>query len=155
MKYSTKLSDTLHVLAFIALFHDGVSSAQIAESVRTHPSFVRQIISRLRKAGIVNTSRGKKSTCLARPAGSITMYEVYAAVEGDKPLLHLDIHTNPECGVGVNIQYAIGEFYECVQQAAYQEMTRITLANILERYRERVQACEGQISQEDKGSASG
>lgn len=141
MKYSTKLSDTLHILAFIALFSDGVTSAQIADSVRTHPSFVRQIISQLRKAGLVLSSRGKACTCLARPPEQISMYDVYRAVEGDKPLLHLDIHTNPECGVGVNIQYAIGGYYDLVQQAAFREMQQITLADILNSYHKRLQAC--------------
>ena len=33
------------------------------------------------------------------PADEITMLDIYRAVEGEKPLLHLDIDTNPECGV--------------------------------------------------------
>ena len=50
------------------------------------------------------------------------MLDIYRAVEGDKPLLHLDIHTNPECGVGVNIQLATGDFYREVQEAAEKKM---------------------------------
>ena len=36
------------------------------------------------------------------------MYDIYRAVEGDKPLLHLDTDTNPDCGIGINIQFALG-----------------------------------------------
>ena len=41
MKYSTKLSDTIHILIFIAL-GDGeqLSSTKIAESIKTNPAFV-------------------------------------------------------------------------------------------------------------------
>lgn len=72
------------------------------------------------------------------------MLDVYHAVEGDKPLLHLDIHTNPACGVGVNIQYAIGDYYEDVQHAAYDAMEKITLLDIMDRYKEKVEACDAQ-----------
>lgn len=136
MKYSTRLSDALHILVFVALYDGSVSSAQIAESVHTHPSFVRQIVSKLKAAGIVTGMRGKPCTTLARPKEDISMLDVYMAVEGDKSLLHLDIHTNPECGVGVNIQYAIGEYYEDIQRAASEEMARISLADIIARYEE-------------------
>ena len=36
------------------------------------------------------------------------------AIEGNKPLLHLDTHTNPECGIGINIQYSLQEYYDAV-----------------------------------------
>ena len=60
-------------------------------------------------------------------------------MEGEKPLLHLDIHTNPECGVGVNIQLSIGDFYREVQDAAEKKMQEITLKDIIERYYEHVE----------------
>ena len=62
------------------------------------------------------------------------MLDVYHAVEGNKPLLHLDVDTNPECGVGINIQLAIADFYRDVQQVAEQKMNEITLQNIIEQY---------------------
>lgn len=33
---------------------------------------------------------------------SLTLLDVYRDIEGDKPILHQDTHTNPDCGVGVN-----------------------------------------------------
>ena len=40
MKYSTKLSDTIHILIFIALGDDEqLSSTKIAESIKTNPAF--------------------------------------------------------------------------------------------------------------------
>ena len=46
MKYSTKLSDTVHVMVLIAINQEkSLSSASIAESVHTNPGFVRQLMS--------------------------------------------------------------------------------------------------------------
>ena len=111
MKYSTKLSDTIHLLVFLYLAEgDRITSAKIAESVKTNPAYIRQLMSALKKGGLITSDRGKANAALTRTVDRITMLDIYRAVEGEKPLLHLDIHTNPECGVGVNIQLAIGDF---------------------------------------------
>ena len=139
MAYSTKLSDALHLLVFIATERGAdLSSTAIAKSLAANPSSVRQLMGRLRRAGVITSVTGHARPELARPAQSISMLDVYHAVEGTKPLLHLDTHTNPKCGVGVNAQLVIGEFFRDVQQAAEDAMASISLAQIIEQYRERV-----------------
>ena len=135
MKYSTKLSDTLHILVFLSLVTDQrLTSARIAESVKTNPAYIRQLMSALNAAGIISNTQGQANASLLRSPDEITMLDVYHAVEGNKPLLHLDVDTNPECGVGINIQLAIADFYRDVQQVAEQKMNEITLQNIIEQY---------------------
>ena len=51
----------------------------------------------------------------------------------------MDTHTNPECGVGVNIQLALQEFYDKVQKDAEDSMAGISLADIIERFYQKVQ----------------
>ena len=98
MKYSTRLSDAAHVLALVAMSADEpLTSDAIATSIRTNPAFVRQLMSVMRKAGLVTSVRGHPRPSLARPASDISLFDIYRAVEGDKPLLHQDTHTNPEC----------------------------------------------------------
>ena len=43
---------------------------------------------------------------------AITLLDIYKAVEGDKSLLHLDTHTNPECGVGIYIQLSLQDYFD-------------------------------------------
>ena len=138
MKYSTKVSDAVHIMAFIAL-HPGVplSSDKIAESMKTNPGCVRQLMSALRKGGLLTSVRGHPRPALARAPWQITLLDVYRAVEGDKPLLHQDTHTNPACGEGVNIQLALGDCYVMVQRRAEEAMRSITLQEVLDRCRER------------------
>ncbi len=59
---------------------------------------------------------GHARPSLSKPADQITLLDIYKAVEGDKPLLHLDTHTNPECGVGINIQLSLQGFYNEIQK---------------------------------------
>ena len=59
MKYSTRVSDAVHILAFIALDPKGsLSSGSIAESIHTNPGCVRQLMSSLRKADLLFSIKG-------------------------------------------------------------------------------------------------
>lgn len=140
MKYSTKLSDAIHILLFIYLNPaDDLSSASIAKSIMTNPAYVRQIMSALKKAGFIQTQQGKAAATLIKELDQITMYDMYRAIEGEKPLLHLDTHTNPECGVGIDIQHSIGELYGEIQKTVEEKMKSMTLQLVLETYEERVE----------------
>ena len=139
MKYSTRLSDAVHILAFIALSPDcDLTSNKLAESIQTNPAYVRQLMSALRTGGLLVSVKGHPRPALAREPEKITLLDAYRAVEGDKPLLHQDTHTNPACGVGVNIQLALQSFYMDIQLAAENRMRQITLRDILDQYHARV-----------------
>ena len=144
MKYSTKLSDTIHLLVFLYLAEgDRITSAKIAESVKTNPAYIRQLMSALKKGGLISSDRGQANAALTRTADQITMLDIYRAVEGEKPLLHLDTHTNPECGVGIHIQLSLRDYFDQVQRTAEEEMEKITLQEILERYQEKLLHSDG------------
>lgn len=135
MKYPTRLSDAVHILTFIALHPDAnLTSEKIAESVQTNPAYVRQLMSALRRGGLLTSVKGHPRPALARQPDQITLLDAYRAVEGDKPLLHQDTHTNPACGVGMNIQLVLRDCYDLVQERAEESMRGITLQEILERY---------------------
>lgn len=96
MKYSTKLSDALHILVFLNMgAGQRITSARIAESVKTNPAYIRQLMVALKSAGIITSSQGQAKAELTRQPGEITVLDVYRAIEGNKPLLHWDIDTNP------------------------------------------------------------
>ena len=139
MKYSTQLSDAVHIMVFIAINPDSdLSSNAIATSIQTNPSFVRQIMMKLRKAELMTSVTGHAKPSLSKDAYQITLYDIYKAVEGEKPLLHLDTHTNPECGVGVNIQLALQDYYDEIQKTVEMKMKGISLQDIIDSYHGRV-----------------
>lgn len=61
-------------------------------------------------------------------------------ITGRRPLLHLDTHTNPECGVGMNIQLALKDYYDDVRAAAEAKMSQISLQDIIDSYHQRAEA---------------
>ena len=76
MKYPTKLSDAVHILAFIALRpEEALTSEKIAESVQTNPAYVRQLMSALRKGGLLISVKGHPRPALAKEPLQITLLD--------------------------------------------------------------------------------
>jgi len=139
MKKSVKLSDSVHALVLIATdpFHN-LTSARLAESIKTNPSFVRQIMIKLKKAGIIESVTGHPQPHLALDAKKISLLDIYRAVEGDTPLLQLDTNINPECGPGVNIQLSLKDYYGEIQKNIEKQMAAVSLKNIIDNYEQRL-----------------
>lgn len=132
MRYSHKLSDAVHILAYIEIYHDNdLSSTAIALSVESNPGLVRRLMSALRTAGLLATQRGTATPELTRDPAEISLLAIYRAVETDDNLLHIDDQTNPQCIVGGNIQETLRAAYAKVQSAAEAQMATITLASLI------------------------
>lgn len=145
MKYSTKLSDAVHIMVFIELSNQIIlTSTEIAASIQTNPAYVRQLMAKLKAAGLIQSRRGQAKPCLDRKPEEITLLDVYRAVEGTKPLLHLDTHTNPECHVGVYIQYALQDYYDEIQQEAEKRMNEIRLSDVIRTFRKKYEIQGGE-----------
>lgn len=132
MKYSYKLSDAIHLLSYLDIYKDGdLSSKAIANSIESNPSIVRQLMSDLRKAGIIETQKGKADPTLKKDPKDISLYDIYQAINMDHTLLHIDPKTNPKCIVGGNIQHSLNHFYDEIEDFAYTRMKQITLADVI------------------------
>lgn len=133
MRYSTQLSDAVHILAYLAVFSPNgpVSSPVLAASIETNPTNVRKIMGKLRQHGLIHTVNGQAKPTLSRSADSITLFDVFTSIQGTTKLIEVDEHTNPRCIIGANIQKALEKEYDRLQQAAENEMKHVTLADIL------------------------
>ena len=59
MKYSHKFSDAIHILVYLAIYKDGdLSSKAIAASVEANASVIRNLMSDVRKAGLIEIRQG-------------------------------------------------------------------------------------------------
>ena len=113
MKYSNKLSDGVHILAYVDICKDGdLSSNAIASSIESNPSLVRRMMARLKKFGLLESQPGVVAPKLGRPANEITLLDVYKAIEDNQNLLHVDEKTNPKCIVGGSIQDTLRGIYQ-------------------------------------------
>ncbi|KRK37351.1 Rrf2 family transcriptional regulator [Levilactobacillus parabrevis] len=140
MRYSHKLSDAVHILAYVEIYHDDdLSSMAIAQSVESNPGLVRRLMAALRAAGLLATQRGTAAPEITRDPADISLLDIYRAVETNDHLLHIDDKTNPQCIVGGNIQETLREAYATVQTAAETQMATITLASLIADIRQREQ----------------
>ncbi|PWG00597.1 transcriptional regulator [Levilactobacillus bambusae] len=131
MRSSTKLSDAIHLLAYIRYFKgDDLSSEAIAKSIETSPVVVRRLMSQLSHAGLLITTRGKAQPELTIPEDQLTLLAIQQAVD-PHPILTVDRKTNPKCPVGGHIQTILTDHYQEVEAAAKKQMAAITLADIM------------------------
>jgi Rrf2 family protein len=132
MAMSTKLSVAIHILSLIEIGPpDQVNSELIAASVNTNPVVVRRLMSKLKKAGLIYTSRGATQTYLLKKPEEISLYDIYEAVELEKEVFNIHQNPNPNCLVGANIQAALEEQYSKVQDRMETELKEIPLADVI------------------------
>ncbi|ATO44105.1 Rrf2 family transcriptional regulator [Loigolactobacillus coryniformis] len=140
MKKSVRLSNAVHLIALIALNpFANLSSQRLAQSINTNPSFIRQIMSQLRKAGLLTSTKGHAEPKLTKPVAQISLYDIYQAVDNTK-LLNIDTQIDPACGPGQNIQLSLATYYDQIQEKVEQQMQKITLADVLAQYQARLAA---------------
>ena len=133
MKHSYKLSDAIHILTYVDIYkNDDLSSTRIAASIEANASVVRNLMSKLKKAGLLNNQPGVARASLSKPASEISVLDVYRAITSTASLLHVDPKTNPNCMVGANIQNTLEELYGRVQAAAEAELAHLTLQDVID-----------------------
>jgi Rrf2 family protein len=132
---NTQFAIAVHVLSNLAVrsgADDCVTSEKLAASVNTNASFVRRLLSKLAKAGLVTTTRGKGGSCaLARKAKDIDLLEIYRAVEAPKVFA---IHQYPKmktCMISCRINQAMGEVLDQTQSLVEKNLKGICLSDIV------------------------
>lgn len=132
MARATRFSVAVHALALIDHF-DGrrLTSESVADSVGTNASFVRRLLAMLARAGLVESSAGIAGARLARPAGKITLLDIYRAVDmEDEHRLAIHGNPNPRCAVGRYIEGALDAVIAPAEQAFESQLRRCTLADV-------------------------
>jgi Rrf2 family protein len=130
---NTQFAIATHIMA--ALGHAAgkeVNSAEIAGSVNTSSSFVRRILAKLSKAGLVKTATGKGGSCwLARPARRISLLDIYRAVEAPKAFAIHQYPAEKQCPVSCGIKPALSRVLAETQQAIEGSLSRTSLAEVI------------------------
>lgn len=133
MAVNTQFSIAVHLMAGLAYrCGQDTTSATLALSVNTSPSFVRRILAKLSRAGLVETATGKAGACwLARDAKEISLRDIYEAVDAPKAFA---IHAYTEqkvCPVSCHIKAALDRALVKTQKAMEDKLEEISLAQIL------------------------
>ena len=107
MRSNTRFTVAIHMLALIELNKTQPSTSDLmALSVGTNPVVIRQLMTALKKAGLIESQVGVPGSRLAKPQEEITLLDIYRAVQKRSNACLFDFHPtpNPMCPIGRNIE---------------------------------------------------
>ena len=130
---SVQFTVAAHIMAALGYYHGKeISSGTLAESVNADPTFVRKSLSKLSKAGLVVTKRGKSgASMLSRSPRQITLLDIYRASAAPPAFA---IHSYPvekRCPVSCHLKECMSELLSQAQNSFESSLAKITLANLV------------------------
>jgi len=133
MAANNQFSIAVHLMAGLGYCTEtDRTSAQLAASVNTSPSFIRRTLAKLSKAGLIATAKGKNGFCrLAKKPSQISLLDIYLAVEAPKAFsIHHYEETKP-CLVSCNIKAALENALNKTQKGMEDSLAKITLSHLI------------------------
>ena len=141
MQLSMKCSVAVHCLIFI---HEAkgiarVTSPLLAESTGCNPVIIRNVISALKKAGLITVARGTGGAELCKDPSEITLFMIYDALEPNGLSSLIGIHpcSQRACPVAQNIQSVLAAPYKKIENSIKGTMESITLESMLQDFQKK------------------
>jgi Rrf2 family protein len=105
---------------------------QVSSELNIPPSTMGLIIRSLNRAGLVETREGAKGGIrLARAPETINMFDVFKAIEQERPIFQLHLHPHVTGSKPTNAQQAIATLLHDAEKALLERLQRTTLADLL------------------------
>ena len=133
MSGNSRFPVAVHVMAALA-YHDrgALPSPLLAESVRTNPVVIRRLVSQLRRAGLVEAQAGKAGGVrLARRPESISLLDVFRAVDGGSPFVLPDKAENKKCPVSCAMKKLLSSVLAETDRAISKSLEKTRLSDIV------------------------
>ena len=138
MHISNKCSIAVHCLIFINEYGEDnkVTSELLALSTGCNPVTIRNIISAMKKDGIIDVKFGTGGATLAVPIQDISLYRICVAVDPKAIDKMISVHPAPSpfCPVGRNIGDVLDRTYETLKENLISSMKSITMEKIVNDY---------------------
>ena len=137
-QFSSKCSIAAHCLIFIYEYGEKkkVTSELLSLSTGCNPVTIRNIVSAMKKDGIIDVKFGTGGATLAVPIQDISLYRICAAVDPKAVDKMLSIHSTPSpfCPVGRNIGGVLERTYGILKKDVISSMKSITMERIVNDY---------------------
>lgn len=138
MHISNKCSIAVHCLIFIYEYGEDkkVTSELLSLSTGCNPVTIRNIVSALKKDGIIDVKFGTGGAKLAVPIQDISLYRICAAVDPKAIDNMIGVHSTPSpfCPVGRNIGSVLDRTYDTIKEDFISSMKSITMERIVNDY---------------------
>jgi len=130
---SVQFTVAAHIMAALGYYHgEEISSAILSDSVNADPTFVRKSLSKLSKAGLVVTRRGKSgASVLARSARQITLLDIYRASAAPPAFAIHSYPVDKRCPVSRNLKECMSRVLSETQNSFEKSLAKITLADLV------------------------
>lgn len=146
MAPNSRFAVAVHVMTVLA--HNQrtwVSSPALAGSVRTNPVVIRRLLIRLRRSGLIRAQTGKSGGVqLARRPESITLLDIFRAVEGGSPFVLPDKPENKACEVSCAMKSLLSTVLAETDRAMSNSLEKVRLSDL-----------EREVSRAGRGAAAG
>lgn len=137
MSYSTSFPHAILAMIYVTDKvqqgkSDYVPIQQISSELNIPASTTGLIIRYLSRAGLIETREGAKGGVRhARPPESITIYDIFKAIEQERPLFQTQLHPRVTGTKPTKAQQAIASVLSGAEQAMLQQLRLATLADLL------------------------
>ena len=130
---SVQFAVATHIMAALGYYQgEEISSAILAESVNADPTFVRKSLSKLSKAGLVVTKRGKSgASMLSRSPRQITLLDIYRASAAPRAFAIHSYPVDKRCPVSCHLKECMSGLLSQAQSSFERSLTKITLADLV------------------------
>ena len=144
---STKCSVAVHCLIFIYEYgrEKNVTSGLLALSTGVNAVTIRNILSALKKDGLVSVKPGRGGAALRCPLDEISLYRICAAIEPGIAEKLIGIHASPSayCPVGRNIDRVLDCSYQKIQNDLCESLKKVTMKDMVAEHHRRLSASAG------------
>lgn len=139
MRISTKTSIAIHCLIAVSEYGEQkkLTSEMLAHSTGVNPVTIRNIVSALKKEGILSVKSGTGGTTLNCPLEEITLYRICKTLEPNFLGKLIGIHKSSSslCPIGKSIHQVLDASYDKVREDLRDSLQGISMKEIMDRYK--------------------
>jgi Rrf2 family protein len=130
---SVQFTVAAHIMAALGFRHgEEIPSAMLAESVNADATFVRKSLSKLSKAGLIVTTRGKNGASrLTRSPKQITLLDIYRGSAAPPTFAIHSYQVEKRCPISCNIKGCMSSVLKKAQDSFENSLDGITLADVV------------------------
>jgi DNA-binding IscR family transcriptional regulator len=138
MSANSRLTTVVHAVCWLELARrhgrPALTSAEIADSLASHPVLVRRTLAPLRNCGLLKvTGRGPGAGwSLTRPATEVTLADLYSASAEPAPFNLHPHEPKQTCPVGYGIRPVLGDVYAEVEVVIRTTLAKRTITDVLD-----------------------
>jgi len=133
MAANSRFAMATHIMTALAVRDEKLTSSYLAQSLNTNPVVVRRILSELQKAGLLETESGRTGGArLARKPDTISLYDVYAAVDDGNLFAYNPNDPNKKCELSCKMKSVLLPIFDAASDALAAKLKKIRLSELVD-----------------------